>query len=58
MAANDVICQGALPVVYTDEVAAGEFGRQRTNYGKLLSQISKQIAFLKKTLIRFSYLKY
>jgi len=27
MAANDVICQGALHVVYTDEVAAGEFGR-------------------------------
>lgn len=24
MAANDVICQGALPVVYTDEVAAGD----------------------------------
>lgn len=24
MAANDVICQGALPVVFTDEVAAGE----------------------------------
>lgn len=23
MAANDVICQGALPVIYTDEVAAG-----------------------------------
>ena len=41
MAANDVICQGALPVVYTDDVAAAEFGRQRTNYRKLLSQISK-----------------
>jgi len=27
MAANDVICQGALPVVYTDDVAAAEFGR-------------------------------
>jgi phosphoribosylformylglycinamidine cyclo-ligase len=24
MAANDVICQGALPVIYTDEVAAGD----------------------------------
>jgi len=24
MAANDVICQGAMPVVYTDEVAAGD----------------------------------
>ena len=24
MAANDVICQGALPIVYTDEVAAGD----------------------------------
>ena len=24
MAANDIICQGALPVVYTDEVAAGD----------------------------------
>ena len=24
MAANDVVCQGAMPVVYTDEVAAGD----------------------------------
>ena len=24
MAANDVICQGAMPVIYTDEVAAGD----------------------------------
>src|SRR5512136_2608578 len=24
MAANDVVCQGALPVIYTDEVAAGD----------------------------------
>jgi phosphoribosylformylglycinamidine cyclo-ligase len=24
MAANDVICQGAIPVIYTDEVAAGD----------------------------------
>ncbi|MDH4271709.1 MAG: AIR synthase-related protein [Candidatus Aminicenantes bacterium] len=35
MAANDVICQGALPVVYTDEVAAGDsewFMDERRSY--------------------------
>ncbi len=35
MAANDVICQGALPVVYTDEVAAGDsewFGDERRSH--------------------------
>ena len=35
MAANDVICQGALPVIFTDEVAAGDsewFGDEKRSH--------------------------